>query len=108
MDTETLDAADKKQGFIKQNNNRIGITFLEELEKIDLIYALREIHAPALIMHGVRDKKIPVSCLDLARAHMRSKRIEITTFHDGEEGLTQLNHRKAMFYHIQQFVEKYI
>lgn len=98
----------KSQGFVDVDGIRAGLSLLDELEKIDITYALREVRVPYLIMHGVRDDKIPVACLDLARAHMRSKRIEITTFHDGSHGLTQMNHRKTMFYHIQQFIEKYI
>lgn len=108
LEAEKITASEKKAGYVKRNNNRVGITLLEELNKIDLIYALREVRSPCLIMHGVKDKKVPISGLDLARAHMRSNRIEITTFQDGESGLTQLNHRKAMFYHVQQFLEKYL
>lgn len=108
LDAQTLSDAEKKQGFIERDQARIGLTLLDEMDKTDITYALKEIHVPTLIMHGARDKKIPMGCLDMARAHMRSKRIEITSFHDGEHGLTKLNHRKAMFYHIQQFIEKYV
>ena len=62
---------------------------------------------PTLILQGVRDEITPIETLDLARGHIRSKRLEITTFHDGEHGLHKLNHRKSMFFHITQFIEKF-
>ena len=96
------------KGYVEYDRHRYGIDFLKELKKDALITPMRDLHSPVLIMHGAEDDKIPVGCLDLARAHMHSKRIEITTFHDGGHGLKKLNHRKSMFYHMQQFLEKYI
>lgn len=104
----SLSEEDKARGYVESGKSRLGLPFLEELDKFDLTPFLRDVHVPAMILHGVQDKKIPMECLDLARAHMRSKRLEITGFQDGGHGLTKLNHRKAMFYHIQQFLEKYI
>ena len=85
-----------------------GPEFVRQMQKTDLTGVLQDVVTPTLIMHGVEDKTVPVSQLDHARRHMRSKRIEITTFHDGEHGLHKLNHRKAVFFHLMQFVEKYI
>ena len=95
------------KAILNMKGNRIGIQLLKDLKKTNLIYALNEVFMPTLIMHGAQDKTIPVEQLDIAREHMRSKRIEITTFHDGKEGLQQLNHRKALFHHVMEFIEKY-
>lgn len=99
---------DRQLGYITRNDHRIGIHFLKELEHLDLEYALKEVFAPTLILHGARDALVPVEQLDLARRFIPAKRIEITTFHDGQQGLLPLNHRKSMMFQIQQFVEKYV
>ncbi len=96
------------QNLITSGDSRIGGAFLRELEKLDLTYALKEVFCPTLILHGARDTVVPIAQLDLARSLIRAKRIEITTFHDGEYGLQALNHRKSMFFQIQQFLEKYL
>ncbi len=102
-----VDKKVKDRGFLEHDGTRLGTAFLHELEKIDIVYAMQNVRVPTLIMHGAMDKMIPVEQLDLARANIRSERIEITTFHDGAEGLQKMNHRKMMFYHISQFIEKY-
>ncbi len=101
------DSEAKKKGYIEHESQRVGLDFLRELEKVDMVHGLEVVRAPTLILHGAEDKIVPVGQLDLARKHIRSDRIEITTFHDGEHGLPKLNHRKMMFYHITQFIEKY-
>lgn len=89
------------------NGHALGPAFLKELRTSDLGYAMRETFCPTLILHGAQDDKIPVSQLELARQQIQAKRIEITTFHDGGAGLPQLNHRKALFHHSMQFIQKY-
>ncbi|GJL85898.1 MAG: hypothetical protein DHS20C02_16730 [Micavibrio sp.] len=98
---------DKKKDYIEFDGRRVGLGLLREMEKVDMARGLSEVRAPTLILHGAEDKIVPVSQLDLARKHISADRIEITTFHDGEHGLQKLNHRKMMFYHITQFIEKY-
>ena len=97
----------RKVGYVVQGDNRIGIPFVNELLKTKLAASLRDITMPVLIMHGSADSLYPLKHLDIARQRMTSKRIEITTFHNAENGLPELEHRKSMFYHITQFLEKY-
>ncbi|MFP4313715.1 MAG: alpha/beta hydrolase family protein, partial [Alphaproteobacteria bacterium] len=96
------------KGYVEHKKRRLGVTFLKELRKMDLGYAIRDVRMPTLILHGTQDAIVPISQLDVARAQMNSKRLEITSFHDGEHGLPDYKHRKAMIFQIQQFVEKYI
>lgn len=58
-------------------------------------------------MHGAQDKVSPIEQLDMFRACAGHRRVEITSFQDGTHGLPQENHRKSMFFHIRQFIEKY-
>ncbi len=99
--------ASLKDGYIELNGHKISTHLIDELEKIDLYYALKEASMPTMIFHGVEDKKIPIEQLDIIRKNLKSRRIEITSFQDGGEGLQKLNHRKAIFYQAQQFIEKY-
>ncbi len=102
-----LDSDASTRGYIEQDEQKYGLDFIKELKEEDIKPILRELNVPTLIMHGAEDEVVPLEHLDLAREYVRSKRIEITTFHDGKHGLQKLNHRKMMFYHVTQFVEKY-
>lgn len=92
---------------IEHKDHKISAYYLHELKKTDISYAMKEVVMPTLIMHGAKDKDVPMSQLDTARSQLASKRIEITTFHDGEAGLSKPNHRKVLSYHVMQFIEKY-
>ncbi|MCK5284093.1 MAG: alpha/beta fold hydrolase [Alphaproteobacteria bacterium] len=102
-----LDSDDKSRGYIKDKNQKYGLDFIKELKKEKINHTLRKLNVPTIIMQGVKDKIITMEHIEIAKKHMNSKRIEITTFHDGEHGLQKLNHRKMMFYHITQFIKKY-
>ncbi|MCD8526139.1 MAG: alpha/beta hydrolase [Alphaproteobacteria bacterium] len=93
--------------FALLDSHRIGTDFIKQVKDLDLIQYLKEIYCPTLIMHGSEDEIVPAAHLDLARGFIPARRIEITVFHDGTHGLPNLSHRKAMLYHIQQFVQKY-
>ena len=95
-------------GYILHNDSRIGLPFLKQLQEIRMELVLSDLEQPLLLMHGARDEISPIEQLDMVREHSTAvRRMEITSFHDGEHGLPQLNHRKTMFYHIMQFIEKY-
>lgn len=94
-------------GYIDVGGNRIGHNLLIELAETDMVPALKEAFAPALVMHGAEDILIPSAQLDVLRKHIPSKRVEITVFHDGTQGLPDPRHRKMVYYHILQFLEKY-
>ncbi|HRQ61148.1 MAG TPA: alpha/beta fold hydrolase [Alphaproteobacteria bacterium] len=93
--------------FSMLDSHRIGKDFAGQIQKLDIVHALKEVYCPALIMHGAEDDVVPTSQLELARGFIPARRIEITVFHDGTHGLPLPAHRKAMMYHIQQFVQKY-
>ena len=108
LNVKEISDQEQKQGYVDNNNRRIGLNLINELKKIDIMYALKEVFVPTVIFHGARDALVPISQLDIGRRYIPAKRIEITTFHDGVHGMAQENHRKAMMYQILQFVEKYI
>lgn len=95
------------KAYAELDGHRIGNEFIQEIKDMDIVQNLKEIYCPALIMHGSEDTIVPPAQLDLARGFIPARRIEITVFHDGDHGLTDPAHRKAMLYHIQQFVQKY-
>jgi len=108
LNIQSLSDAEMKRGVVEKNGQKYGVGLLRELNKIDIQYALKEIFVPSIFLHGTQDKIIPVQQLDLARRYIPAKRVEITIFEDGAHGLPQNNHRKAMMFQIQQFMDKYI
>lgn len=86
---------------------KIGKAFLQELGTTNLVPYLETIRCPCLILHGAKDPYAQIDQLDLIRNHMVTRRIEITTFEDGGHDLHSDNHRKYIFYHAMQFIEKY-
>ena len=105
MDGGQSDAPNK--GYIEKDGHKISAHLINEMQRTDIFYALKEVSMPTMVFHGVQDQKIPISQLDIIRDNVKARRIEITSFQDGAEGLQKLNHRKAIFYQAQQFVEKY-
>jgi pimeloyl-ACP methyl ester carboxylesterase len=99
--------ADDNKPYAEIDSHRIGVAFIKELKDLDIVSSLKEIYCPTLIMHGSEDEIVPPVQLDLARGFIPARRIEITVFHDGTHGLPLPSHRKAMLYHIRQFVQKY-
>ncbi len=98
----------KKSGYLTHASQRIGMKFIDELKALDLVDSLEKIKCPLLIMQGADDKISPADGLDLIRGHATSKRIDITSFQNGQHGLPDNQHRKTMQYHILQFVQKYV
>lgn len=103
-----LTEAATQKGFIEHNGHKIGLPLIKELRKNNLEYALKEVFMPVLIIQGAQDKLLPPEQLNIAREHMRSKRIDITTFHDGDHAMDQLNHRSMIFHHVAEFARKNI
>ena len=82
-------------------------TQIKGLVDVNLNPMLKDVSMPVIIMHGSADDKYPVDHLNIARKHMSSKRIEITTFHGGGHGLPRPSDRNAMFFHVTEFLEKF-
>lgn len=106
--SEAIEEQWLKAGYLLQDKDRIGIEFIQHLQKANISPFLKDLSRPALIMHGAEDEVSPIGQLDLIRKHAGSRRIEITTFHDGVHGLPNPRQRKMVFYHMMQFIEKYI
>lgn len=97
----------RKAGFKIIHDHRIGVKLLDEMKANNMKEIIKTLGKPILTMHGAQDTISPIEQLDMLRASAGVRRIEITSFHDGTHGLPQLNHRKTMFFHIFQFLEKY-
>ena len=94
-------------GYLKHKGIGVGHDFLEELDSVDLIPYLEDARAPILVLHGEKDRVIPIAHLDIAREYLGVPRLEITTFDDGEYGLDQANHRRTCLHHIATFMKRY-
>ncbi len=94
-------------GYLTYNDLNVGKDILDELANYDLIADLHKAHAPTLILQGEKDTVITAEHLDIAREHLMAPRVDITTFDDGEHGLTKSNHRKACLHLIQDFSRRH-
>lgn len=95
------------ENFLLFGGFKVGQGLLSQLDRQEVVPFLESVSCPVLIMHGAHDRVAPPENLDLFRRHLASRRIEITTFEDGDNSLQGENHRKFMFFHIMQFIEKY-
>ena len=50
----------RERGFIFYHGQRINVSLLNDLEKMNVVHALRKINCPVLILHGDRDDVVPV------------------------------------------------
>jgi len=50
----------REMGFITYHGNRINVSFLDELEKINIPAEIKKISCPVLIIHGDADQTVPV------------------------------------------------
>lgn len=88
--------------------NRIGLDLISQLKNLSLLKHIQALKTPLMIMHGAKDEASPIDQIDLLRQHAGVRRIEITSFDDGDHGLRNPEHREIAFYHILQFIEKYV
>lgn len=105
--TENVEPDSAGASYVVLDGHRIGLGLLHELYYTDIRPHLEKMECPVLVMHGVMDEISPIDQLDLLReSAFNCPRLEITSFQDGTHGLPQLNHRKAMYFHMAQFIEK--
>lgn len=78
------------------------------MNNVCVVDTLKSLYLPCIVFQGMQDQRVGAEHYSLLREHANAKRMEISAFHDGEAGLKQMNHRKQIFFQIQQFVEKYV
>lgn len=108
LQAESLQNLETEEGHIELKGTPVSYQMIRDLYELDTLPFLSRVTMPSLILHGAQDGIVPVEQLDLARAWFRTRRIEITTYHDGVHGLPKENHRKYLYFHYEQFVRKYI
>ncbi len=50
----------RQTGFITYHGRRINVSFLDDVQKLDVPQAAKTVSCPALIIHGDRDQTVPV------------------------------------------------
>lgn len=86
---------------------KVGARLLYEMVNTNLTPFLRKVRVPVLIQHGDSDRFAPADQLDLARAHLRTPRADITVYQGGDHGLSDPSLRKYIIFHIKEFFAKY-
>ncbi len=77
-----LDAAQlrdwRERGFTFYNGNRLNVSLLEDLERIDVRASARKVSCPVLILHGDADGVVPVEeAYELHECLTNSKRLSV-------------------------------
>ena len=68
----------RERGYTTYNGQRLNISLLEDLEKIDVPEAARRIRCPVLILHGDADEVVPVTeAYELHECLISPKRLAI-------------------------------
>ena len=68
----------RAQGFTHHNGQRINLSLLHDLERLDVPEAVKKITCPVLILHGAADEVVPVAeARELYAALAHSKRLSI-------------------------------
>lgn len=98
----------KETGYIENNAISIGKKFLEDIKNLNMSEHLENIKAPTLIIHGEKDSISPLNHLDIARKYLRSSRLDITVFDDGEHGLPLPSQQQACLLSIVTFIQRYL
>lgn len=66
-----------------------------------------DLKIPVMVQYGARDQTVLPDHTDRLKENLKARRIDITSYADGAEGLSDPRHRKMVFFHIGQFIEKY-
>ncbi len=96
----------KEDGIINYKGIQLNTKLLHELSKLDMTPALKSATMPLQVMYGLQDEDISPDNIDLLRGAIGSKRVEITSFHDGTKRLPKLSHRKTLFHYLDEFIVK--
>lgn len=85
----------------------INHSLVEELQKSDMNAALSCVKHPLLVQIGSDDQILSADHLEFLKEHSKAPRIDITSYQQGNYGLTDNKHRKMIFFHAGQFIERY-
>ena len=90
-----------------ENAKIVTSKFMESLRDWNFSESIEKADVPLLVFHGLQDKLVPITQLELLRTHFKGPRADITTFDDGGHGLIDIPHRRMMHYHIKNFADRY-
>jgi len=78
-------------GFIVYHGQRINVTLLDDLDKIDVPAAARKIYCPTLVIHGDQDDTVPVEEAHELCAELRGPK-RLSTLQGADHRLTEPAH----------------
>lgn len=100
-------AGTPKDGYFTIGGHRIGEKLVFELLSGGDQLPIDHLDIPVLVHQGTADDIVPIRNLDILKEHLKSPRLDITTYQDGGHGLPAAQHRKMATFHISQFLQKY-
>ena len=68
----------RERGYTSYNGQRLNVSLLDDLERLDVPEAVRRIRCPVLILHGDADEVVPVAeAYELHESLNSAKRLSI-------------------------------
>ncbi len=86
---------------------KLGPELIAQMENYDPKRAMKSIKIPILIQYGAQDEEVSPEHTDFIKANFNALRIDVTSYQDGKQGLTNPRHRGMMVHHISAFLDKY-
>lgn len=82
--------------------------FAPEINLAGIKADLSNLQTPVLIQHGLEDIEIPHDQIEIAKDLFKNvRRVELTTYEGGSNGLSRPAERRSALYHLNQFLLKY-
>lgn len=97
----------KVTAHVRAGDTRVGLPFIEQLSRVDIIPALSQPRLSVLVQYGSEDDTIGLEQIDFLKHNLKARRVDVTGYQGGDHGLGDPRHRKMIFYHIGQFLTKF-
>jgi pimeloyl-ACP methyl ester carboxylesterase len=92
---------------VAAKGKRVGGDLIDQMASYNMGKALKTLPIPILIQYGAEDDIVKTSQIDVIKNGFGASRIDITSYADGQRGLTNPRHRQMVSHHIRAFLDKY-
>lgn len=90
------------------NGRKIGLTMVDQIEKLSVMKALTLLNMPVLIQQGTADEVVPMSQLDIVRESAGAKYLDLQIYEAAGHGLEAANLRPHVLRTAHDFIMKFI
>lgn len=92
---------------VAAKGRKLGGDLLLQMESYKPESALKTPSSPILIQYGAEDDIVKSGQIDTIRKGYKGPRLDITSYADGQRGLSDPRHRQMLAHHVRAFLDKY-